>query len=181
MTPIAVDDFRPKFPPRTTMARKAADAAIGATKAALIDKGCEHRRVVRRVGAPTPTPAPAPSAETCPPRDKYSARVMLVRLVSTRLLLMAEDLLEGRSRRRPEPGVAFPSGGGSDSSASHSPARVATPVGGHRWAGRSFLSFGAVLPGYARSGVPVPHALSVTDRVHTVDIFLTCLYRRAAI
>ena len=36
---IAVEDFRPKFLARTTMARKAADAAIGATKAALIEMG----------------------------------------------------------------------------------------------------------------------------------------------
>jgi putative transposase len=27
---IAVEDFRPRFPARSTMARKAADAAIGA-------------------------------------------------------------------------------------------------------------------------------------------------------
>ena len=46
---IAVEDFRPKFLARTTMARKAADAAIGATKAALIEMGRKHGRDVRLV------------------------------------------------------------------------------------------------------------------------------------
>ena len=45
----AVEDFRPKFLPKTTMAHKAADAAIGDTKAALIDMGCEHRGDIRLV------------------------------------------------------------------------------------------------------------------------------------
>lgn len=44
---VAVEDFRPKFLARTTMARKAADAAIGATKTALVEMGRKHgRRVV---------------------------------------------------------------------------------------------------------------------------------------
>jgi hypothetical protein len=34
---------------------------------------------------------------------------------------------------------------------------------------------------HVRSGVPVPHTLSVTDPVHSVDISLTRLYRRAGI
>ena len=46
---IAVEDFRPKFLARTTMARKAADAAIGATKAALIEMGRKHGRDIRLV------------------------------------------------------------------------------------------------------------------------------------
>ncbi|MCT9011914.1 hypothetical protein N4G66_45480, partial [Streptomyces rhizosphaerihabitans] len=46
---IAVEDFRPKFLAKTTMARKAADAAIGATKKALLEMGRKHGRDVRLV------------------------------------------------------------------------------------------------------------------------------------
>ncbi|MFF0094084.1 RNA-guided endonuclease InsQ/TnpB family protein [Streptomyces canus] len=95
---IAVEDFRPKFLARTTMARKAADAAIGATKAALIEMGRKHRRDIRLVHPAHTTMDCAhcdarakhrlPLGErtyTCTacgavsPRDKNSARVMLVR------------------------------------------------------------------------------------------------------
>jgi len=44
---IAVEDFKPKFLTRSTMARKAVDAAIGATKRELIERGTRAgRRVV---------------------------------------------------------------------------------------------------------------------------------------
>ncbi|MCX4856494.1 transposase [Streptomyces canus] len=95
---IAVEDFRPKFLGRTTMARKAADAAIGATKAALIEMGRKHRRDIRLVHPAHTTMDCAhcdarakhrlPLGErtyTCTacgavsPRDKNSARLMLVR------------------------------------------------------------------------------------------------------
>ncbi|MFG2468428.1 RNA-guided endonuclease InsQ/TnpB family protein [Streptomyces canus] len=95
---IAVEDFRPKFLARTTMARKAADAAIGATKAALIEMGRKHRRDIRLVHPAHTTMDCAhcdarakhrlPLGErtyTCTacgavsPRDKNSARLMLVR------------------------------------------------------------------------------------------------------
>ena len=95
---IAVEDFRPKFLARTTMARKAADAAIGATKTALIEMGRKHGRDVRLVhpahttmdcascGARTKHALPLSertyTCTTCgaeSPRDKNSARVMLVR------------------------------------------------------------------------------------------------------
>ncbi|MFF5978000.1 RNA-guided endonuclease InsQ/TnpB family protein [Streptomyces olindensis] len=95
---IAVEDFRPKFLARTTMTRKAADAAIGATKQALIEMGRKHRRDVRLVhpahttkdcascGARTKHALPlSERTYTCTacgavsPRDKNSARVMLVR------------------------------------------------------------------------------------------------------
>jgi putative transposase len=95
---IAVEDFRPKFLARTTMARKAADAAIGATKTALIEMGRKHGRDVRLVhpahttmdcascGARTKHALPlSERTYTCSacglvsPRDKNSARVMLVR------------------------------------------------------------------------------------------------------
>ncbi|MFC8245632.1 RNA-guided endonuclease InsQ/TnpB family protein [Streptomyces chartreusis] len=96
---IAVEDFRPKFLARTTMARKAADAAIGATKRALIEMGRKHGRDVRlvhpahttmdcgRCGARTKHRLPlSERTYTCTgcgvvsPRDKNSARVMLVRV-----------------------------------------------------------------------------------------------------
>ncbi|MFJ2477139.1 zinc ribbon domain-containing protein, partial [Streptomyces sp. NPDC087659] len=95
---IAVEDFRPKFLSRTTMARKAADAAIGATKSALIEMGRKHARDIRLVhpahttmdcascGARTKHALPlSERTYTCTacgvvsPRDKNSARVMLVR------------------------------------------------------------------------------------------------------
>jgi putative transposase len=95
---IAVEDFRPKFLSRTTMARAAADAAIGTTKAALLEMGRKHGRDVRLVhpayttmdcascGARTKHALPLSertyTCTTCgaaSPRDKNSARVMLVR------------------------------------------------------------------------------------------------------
>nr|WP_177001424.1 RNA-guided endonuclease TnpB family protein [Streptomyces sp. cf386] len=95
---IAVEDFRPKFLAKTSMARKAADAAIGATKKALLEMGRKHGRDVRLVhpvhttmdcascGARTKHALPlSERIYTCiacgaaSPRDKNSARVMLVR------------------------------------------------------------------------------------------------------
>ncbi|MFI2432238.1 RNA-guided endonuclease InsQ/TnpB family protein [Streptomyces sp. NPDC018693] len=95
---IAVEDFRPKFLAKTTMARKAADAAIDATKKALIEMGHKHGRDIRLVHPAHTTMDCArcdarakhrlPLGErtyTCTacgnvsPRDKNSARVMLVR------------------------------------------------------------------------------------------------------
>ncbi|MER5943022.1 transposase [Streptomyces sp. NPDC001928] len=95
---IAVEDFRPKFLAKTTMARKAADAAIGATKQALLEMGRKHGRDLRLVhpahttmdcascGARTKHALPlSERTYTCTacgamsPRDKNSARVMLVR------------------------------------------------------------------------------------------------------
>lgn len=43
---LAVEDFTSRFPAKSTMARKAADAAIGATKAALVEMGRKHGRAV---------------------------------------------------------------------------------------------------------------------------------------
>ncbi|MER6977063.1 RNA-guided endonuclease InsQ/TnpB family protein [Streptomyces carpinensis] len=95
---VAVEDFRPKFLAKTTMARKAADAAIAATKRALVEMGRKHARDVRLVhpahttmdcaqcGARTKHALPlSMRTYTCTvcgavsPRDKNSARVMLVR------------------------------------------------------------------------------------------------------
>ncbi|MEV7869774.1 transposase [Streptomyces sp. NPDC088124] len=95
---IAVEDFKPKFLAKSTMARKAADAAIGATRTALIEMGRKHGRDVRLVhpahttmdcaqcGARTKHALPlSERTYTCTacgaesPRDKNSAHVMLVR------------------------------------------------------------------------------------------------------
>ncbi|SHN05768.1 putative transposase [Streptomyces yunnanensis] len=46
---LAMEDFRPKFLAKTTMARKAADAAIGAAKAALLEMARKHGRIVHLV------------------------------------------------------------------------------------------------------------------------------------
>ncbi|WP_438484810.1 RNA-guided endonuclease InsQ/TnpB family protein [Streptomyces sp. S186] len=95
---LAVEDFRPKFLAKTTMARKAADAAISTTKTALIEMGRKHGRDVRLVhpahttmdcaqcGARTKHALPlsertyaCTACGAVSPRDKNSARVMLVR------------------------------------------------------------------------------------------------------
>ncbi|WSV18588.1 transposase [Streptomyces prunicolor] len=95
---VAVEDFRPKFLAKSTMARKAADAAIGATKRALLEMARKHGRIVYLVhpahttmdcatcGARTKHALPLSertyTCTTCgsvSPRDKNSARVMLVR------------------------------------------------------------------------------------------------------
>ncbi|WP_329120581.1 RNA-guided endonuclease InsQ/TnpB family protein [Streptomyces sp. NBC_01353] len=95
---LAVEDFRPKFLAKTSMARKAADAAIGATKKALVEMGRKHGRTVYLVhpahttmdcaqcGARAKHALPlGERTYTCTecgavsPRDKNSARVMLVR------------------------------------------------------------------------------------------------------
>ncbi|MBT2455126.1 RNA-guided endonuclease TnpB family protein [Streptomyces sp. ISL-86] len=95
---LAVEDFRPKFLAKSTMARKAADAAISATKTALTEMGRKHGRPVHLVNPAHTTMDCAhcgarakhalPLSErtyTCTacgvssPRDKNSARVMLVR------------------------------------------------------------------------------------------------------
>ncbi|MFZ3500431.1 RNA-guided endonuclease InsQ/TnpB family protein [Streptomyces sp. 5.8] len=95
---LAVEDFRPKFLAKSTMARKAADAAISATKTALIAMARKHGRIVHLVhpahttmdcaqcGARTKHALPlSERTYTCTAcgavssRDKNSARVMLVR------------------------------------------------------------------------------------------------------
>jgi putative transposase len=55
---IAVEDFKPKFLTRSTMARKAADAAIGAAKRELIERG-------KRAGRKVVLVAPAYTTMTC--------------------------------------------------------------------------------------------------------------------
>ncbi len=95
---LAVEDFRPKFLAKSTMASKAADAAIGVTKRALIGMGRKHGRAVYLVhpayttmdcgqcGARAKHALPlGMRTYTCTvcgavsPRDKNSAHVMLVR------------------------------------------------------------------------------------------------------
>lgn len=55
---LAIEDFRPKFLAKSTMARKAADAAIGATKRELIERGTRAGRKVVMV-------QPAHTTMTC--------------------------------------------------------------------------------------------------------------------
>ncbi|MEU6861657.1 transposase [Streptomyces sp. NPDC046876] len=95
---LAVEDFRPRFLAKTTMARTAADAAISATKTALVEMARKHGRTVHLVhpahttmdcaqcGARAKHALPlSERTYTCTacgavsPRDKNSARVMLVR------------------------------------------------------------------------------------------------------
>ncbi|MBF6049067.1 transposase [Streptomyces sp. NRRL B-1677] len=95
---IAVEDFRPKFLAQSTMARKAADAAISATKYELVNMARKHQRTIHLVhpayttmdcgccGARTKHALPlSERTYTCTvcgavsSRDKNSARVMLVR------------------------------------------------------------------------------------------------------
>ncbi|AZS76254.1 transposase [Streptomyces lydicus] len=95
---LAVEDFKPKFLAKSTMARKAADAAIGATKQALVEMARKHGRAVHLVhpahttmdcaqcGARTKHALPlsertyaCTACGAVSPRDKNSARVMLVR------------------------------------------------------------------------------------------------------
>ncbi|MGW0083691.1 zinc ribbon domain-containing protein [Streptomyces sp. NPDC003393] len=95
---IAVEDFRPRFLARSSMARRAADAAIDATQRALIEMGRKHGRDIRlvhpahttmdcgRCGAGTKHALPLSertytrtACGAVSPRDKNSARVMLLR------------------------------------------------------------------------------------------------------
>jgi putative transposase len=95
---LAVEDFRPKFLAKSTMARKAADAAIGAAKRSLLEMAGKHGRTVHLVDpAYTTMDCSACGARaksrlllsertyTCSacgavlPRDKNSAAVMLIR------------------------------------------------------------------------------------------------------
>ncbi|MGW8380864.1 transposase [Streptomyces sp. ODS28] len=95
---MAVEDFRPKFLAKSTMACRAADAAIGATKQALVEMARKHGRIVHLVnpahttmdcaqcGARTKHALPlSERTYTCTAcgavslRDKNSAHVMLVR------------------------------------------------------------------------------------------------------
>ena len=93
-----MEDFKPKVLANTTMARKAADAAIGAAKRSLIEMAAKHGRAVHLVDpAYTTMDCSACGARaktrlllsertyTCAacgtvlPRDKNSAAVMLIR------------------------------------------------------------------------------------------------------
>jgi putative transposase len=95
---IAVEDFRPKFLAKSTMAKKAADAAIGSAKAALLHVAAKHGRVIHmvdptyttmdcsRCGARAKSRLPLSErtfrCSACGlvlPRDKNSAAVMLNR------------------------------------------------------------------------------------------------------
>ncbi|MFD7155090.1 RNA-guided endonuclease InsQ/TnpB family protein [Kribbella sp. NPDC059898] len=128
---IAVEDFRPKFLAKSSMARKAADAAIGATKQALLEMSRKHGRDVRLVnpahttmdcaacGARAKHALPLSeriytcrSCGTVSPRDKNSARVMLIRAGLYPAGADGARPLAARLPGRPEPGIP-PSGGSS--------------------------------------------------------------------
>ncbi|MGH8988429.1 MAG: RNA-guided endonuclease InsQ/TnpB family protein [Acidimicrobiales bacterium] len=95
---LAVEDFRPKFLARSTMAKKAADGAIGTTKRELVAMATKHGRDLRLVdpsyttmdcfecGARAKHRLPlSERTYTCEhcgvvkPRDKNSAAVMVAR------------------------------------------------------------------------------------------------------
>jgi len=95
---LAVEDFRPRFLAKSSMARKAADAAIGAAKRSLLEMAAKHGRTVHLVDPAYTTmdcSACGARAKTrlllsertyaCAacgavlPRDKNSAAVMLIR------------------------------------------------------------------------------------------------------
>ncbi|WP_424212107.1 RNA-guided endonuclease InsQ/TnpB family protein [Streptomyces sp. BI20] len=95
---LAIEDFRPGFLAKTPMARKAADGVIGTTKRILIEQAHKHGRTVHLVhpahttrdcahcGARAKHAVPLSNrTHACAacgftsPRDKNSARVMLVR------------------------------------------------------------------------------------------------------
>ncbi|MDX3540431.1 transposase [Streptomyces sp. MB09-01] len=95
---IAVEDFRPKFLAKSRMAGKAADASISATKRELINMARKHGRVLHlahpahttmdcgNCGARAKHALPlsertylCTACGAVSPRDKNSARVMLVR------------------------------------------------------------------------------------------------------
>jgi putative transposase len=118
---IAVEDFRPKFLAKSTMARKAADAATGAAKRGLLEMAAKHGRVVHLVNPAFTTMdcsgcgARAKSrlllserTYTCQacglvlPRDKNSAAVMLNR---------AGLNPAGADRVRRAPGIPDPQAG----------------------------------------------------------------------
>ncbi|WP_240777362.1 RNA-guided endonuclease InsQ/TnpB family protein [Nonomuraea basaltis] len=65
---LAVEDFRPKFLAKSTMARKAADGAIGATKHELINMARKHGRTLRLVHPAHTTTECAP----CGARTKHA-------------------------------------------------------------------------------------------------------------
>jgi len=67
---IAVEDFRPKFLAKSTMARKAADAAIGAAKRELVERG-------RRAGRKVVLVPPACTTMTCSECGEKQARLGL--------------------------------------------------------------------------------------------------------
>ncbi|GAA1255723.1 hypothetical protein GCM10009579_12130 [Streptomyces javensis] len=73
-----VEDFRPKFLAGTTMARKAADAAIGATKKALVGMARKHGRIVHLVHpAQTTMECASCGARTKPRGSGRAGRVVI--------------------------------------------------------------------------------------------------------
>ena len=121
---IAAEDFRPKFLARSTMAKRPAEAAIGATKAALVHMADKHGRDLCLVDPAYTTmdcsicgarakhrldlSERTYACEACGvvlPRDKNEAAVMVERAGFVPLVPRAQD--QGRSLRSwlHEPGI----------------------------------------------------------------------------
>lgn len=152
---LAVEDFRPKFLAKSTMAGKAADAAIGATKQALIHMARKHGRELHLIhpahttmdcaqcGARTKHALPlsertyaCTACGTVSPRDKNSARVMVVRagLNPAGADRVRADGPPVRSRR--EPGIPSARRGGVNSRRAGRGRRVGRTGAGWRARGR---------------------------------------------
>lgn len=117
---VAVEDFKPKFLAKSTMSKKAADAAISATKTELVWQARKHGRDLRLVHpAYTTTDCSNCDArtkhrltlgertytcETCGhvrPRDKNSAAVMIVRAYGRNITTIGNDEEVARAGRHP--------------------------------------------------------------------------------
>lgn len=85
---IAVEDFHPKFLARSTMAKKAADATIGATKRILLEYGQRAGRDVRLV----------PAAYTTMTCSECGARTKRLTLAERTFACPACGLVLGRDR-----------------------------------------------------------------------------------
>ncbi|ARF54324.1 RNA-guided endonuclease InsQ/TnpB family protein [Streptomyces gilvosporeus] len=122
---LAVEDFRPKFLAKSAMARKASDAAIGATKRALVEMARKHGRELHLVhpahttmdcaqcGARTKHALPlsertyaCTACGAVSPRDKNSARVMLVRAGLNPAGADRVRAVRPPARSRREPGIS---------------------------------------------------------------------------
>lgn len=121
---IAVEDFRPKFLARSTMARKVADAAIGATRAALIEMGRKHGRDIRLVHPAYTTM----DCAQCGARAKHA--LPLGERTHTCTACGTTTPTPGHPARRP---TRAPWHGGGDRRAPYVPApRASPPPVGHR-------------------------------------------------
>lgn len=117
---IAVEDFKPKFLAKSTMAKKAADGAIASAKAELIWQATKAGRDLRLVH-PSNTTTDCSTCDartkhrlplgervyaceacgTTRPRDKNSAAVMVVRAFGRGSVTIGDDEVAARAGQRP--------------------------------------------------------------------------------